>query len=497
MPSAHASRHPLPLFQRSTSSSLIGMETPLSKSTPRLGNSQSSINLATQLMKEKPLPPTPRKTSSVYSVQRDGMKNVRTQTSSDALLPPHTTLQPTAYRASTSRVLEATSKRPKLTQDFQAHAISDPVLEMRQQQQQQQEFEKTDTRWRQSPIPRMESDFAAPSYSINKYLTASNNGTKGAEEYASNYESLLHTRSSALPIFTPEPYSNYDYLPSPMSPRITDVVDRSLLPLPLNYSTLEEQERPSSTFSSSSSDLDGFHNGIRGSLRAYARKALHLRKTELDGKDRKNTSSTLKSETSHVVALAARPFGKKEPVAVPRRGSIQQGISSTLAKLSITSQQPRPKPVIDLTGATRTRVPRELRSPAIPVTPYQQLGKKAWQSSRSSKKSQSPSFKSARTSNVSHLPGEQTSYFSDPPGKRTSHSSSSPCGNNSTVKSNTSIATIPGSIAKKITSAFHTRTAKVDNAMESNKETTRLTKSEQRREELKKKIVVIRVGDRN
>lgn len=395
-------------------------------------------------------------------------------------------------------MLDVTSKRPKLAQDVQAHAISDPIVEMRQLQQ--QDLDKSESRWGPSTIQRIKSDFAIPAESINKHLTVPKTGTKGAEDYASNYESLLHTRSSALPTFTPSPYSDYDYLPSPMSPRITDVVDRSLLPSPLSYSVLEEKQRPSSTFSSSSSDSDGFQDSIRTSLRAYARKALHLPKRSLEGKNRKKASSTAASETSHISAGAGRLPIKNEPVAGPRRRSIQQGISNmydTLAKLSITSQLPKSKPAIDITGATKTRVPRELRSPAIPVTPYQQLGKKAWQSSRSSKKSQSISSKSARTSYFSNPPGERTSYFSDPTGERTSYFSNSPREDNSAVKSNTSVATRPGSVAKKIASAIHTRTAQVENAMGLNKASTRATKSERRREELKKKIVVIGLGDQN
>lgn len=484
MSSSHPSRQTRALFQPSPSSSLHGMETPLLISRPYLGV-QSSTNLVARDVGEKLLPPTPRKASSVYSVQFDGMNSVRKQTSSDALLQPHTTLQPTAYRASTSEVLDATLIRPKLAQDAQAHAISDPILEMRQLQQ--QGLVKTDMHWSQSPIQRMKSDYTGPSEFINKNLTVPRDGARGAEGYASNYESLLHTRSSALPTFTSEPFSNYDYLPSPMSPRITDVVDRSLLPLPLNYSTHEEKQRPHSTFSSSSSDLDDFPNGIRNSFQAYARKALHLWNTSLEGNNHKKASSAATSATRHRNSDAARFPRKNKPVAGPRRGSIQQGIfniQDTLAKWSIASPQPRSTATSNIYGGTKIRVPRELRSPAIPVTPYQQLGKKAWQSSRPSKKSQSPSSRSARTG-----------YLSDPPGERTTYLSNSPGDRNSTAQSSPSVAAIPGSMVRKIASAFHAGTTQVENAMGLNKASPRLSKSERRREALKKMIVVVDSGD--
>lgn len=488
MSSAHALRQPRPLFQQSTSSSLIGMETPLPKPKTRLQNSHGPINLVAQNLEEKPLPPTPRNTSSVYSVQYDKMQNVREQSSSDALLLPQTAFQSTTYRASTSRVLDANSKRPKLVQNAHAHAISDPILEMRQLQQ--QDIEKIDPHWSKPPMQRMKSDFPAPSESINKRLVAPNKGKMDAEKHASTYESLLHTRSPALPTLTPEPYSDYDYLPSAMSSRITDVVDRSLLPTPLSYNTLEKQNFPSSAFSSSSSEADGFPNGIRGSLRAYARKALRLPRPSLERASRTKASSKATSEKRRTSALV------DEPVAGPRRGSIQQGIShmyDTLAKFSITSQQPNPKPA---TRATKTRVPRELRSPAIPVTPYQQLGKKAWQSPRSSKKSHSPSSKSGRTSRISNPQSEQASYFSNLPGERTNYFSNLPREDNSMRKPTPSIAATPGSMRKKIASAFHTGTTQVENAIGLSKASSRLAKSERRREELKKKIVVI-YGDQN
>ncbi|MCJ1463662.1 hypothetical protein MMC07_002270 [Pseudocyphellaria aurata] len=468
------------------------METPLSKSTSSLGTSQNLTGLAAHV-DDKPLPPTPRKPSSVYSVQYDGMKNLHKPGSLETLQPPQTAFQPAAYRASTSKTLDAASNRPKMAGNDMVHAISDPILEMKQSQS--QGLEKTNTHWSQSPIQRMNVTSASPSESINKYLTVPNSGTKGAKEYANSYESLLHARSSALTAFTPEPHSNYDYLPSPMSPRITDVVDRSLLPSPLTYSAFDEQQRPSSTFSSSSSDLDGFRTGINNSFRAYARRALNLPITSMEGKKRKKASSP---ETSK--KLKTGEF-QNEPVAGRRRGSVQQGIShmyDKFARMSIISQPPKSKAAISTTGANKIRAPRELRSPAIPVTRYQQLGKKAWQSTRSLKKSQSPIFKHARTSNVSNSLDEQTSYLSNPSGQRASYFSNLPREDKRLVKSscNTPVATIPVSMTKKIAFTFHNGITQVENAMGLNKASTRLTKSERRREELKKKIVVIKEGDR-
>ena len=457
------SRPRLP-YQNPTSSSLSRMEKSLSKPLPPLGRSYDSKNLGVYGMTEKPLPPTPRDSSSSYSMQTDEKKFMHEPDAPDGFLPPRPMLQQISDRASTSRVPDATPQRPKLTQDPQIHALSDPILEARQLKQ--QDFEKTNTYRSQFPMPKMRSNFSGTS-KINHSRAEPHNGVTDADQHANNYKAVLHSHSSNPPTLICEPYSNYSYLPSRMSSRITDVIDQSLLPPPLSYSRHEENSRPSSHFSTSSSELDNFPHGVRDSLRTYARKAFHL-----DKKGHKKTKSGL-SEMPLVGALTPRRTSATEATVGQRRGSIQQGLShmnDTLANFSIQSTKPKPEPPasIDIPNGRKVRVPREVRSPAVPITPYQKLGRESWKKpSKTDTRLLYPDFKSARTSDSPnpHGKGIDTSRYS------------------------TSIAARPVSIMNKVTSAFHTGTVQLNTL------NVRRIKTERRREALKKKIVVIGLGD--
>jgi len=70
-------------------------------------------------------------------------------------------------------------------------------------------------------------------------------------------------------------------------------------------------------------------------------------------------------------------------ISSERRASLQQGLSNMydrVAKISTWSPIPT-------TNKKRATIPREARSPAIPITPYQQLGTKAWEPAPKSPKS--------------------------------------------------------------------------------------------------------------
>lgn len=440
------------------------MENPLSKPLPPFGRSHNSNHLFVYGLTEKPLPPTPPDSSSVYSVQTDGMNPAQEKDAPNGLLPPQSVLKQTPYRESTSRLPDTTPPRPKLAQDLQAHALSEPILEARQLER--QDFEMIDIYQSQFPTSKMRTDWA-PS-KIDHSRAEPHRGATDADQHASNYKAVLHSHSSNLPTSTCEPYSDYSYLPSQMSSRITNVIDQSLLPPPLRYSRHEEKSRPSSHFSTSSSESYGFPYGVRDSIRTYARKALRL-----DKKTHKKTQSGT-SEMPLVSSLAPRRPSTTDSTIGQRRGSIQQGISNmydTLASFSIQPTKPKPKPPasIQIPDENKVRVPRGIRSPAIPTTPYQKLGRESWEKPKSGKRLKSPDFKSTRTSD-----------FPNPHGN-----------DMDTLSYSTPITAKSVSIMNKITSAFHTGTVQVETAAGLNKLSIKRIKTERRREALKKKIVVI------
>lgn len=447
-----------------SSNSLSGMEIPLRTPSPFAVTLPRSRHPSRGELIDKPLPPTPRKPSSVYSLQNDETTKGRTRIPQNEVLPSASMLQPTIYRSSTSIVPVITAARPPLLGNQEGHAVSDPIVERRRAER--EDLAELGIHSSQLLDQHLTADLPAhPNLETQRFIEP-NAQRLGADQHACTYESILDTRSSIVPNFTTVPYFNHAYLPSPMSPRITDVVDQSLVPPPLRYNSTIEDTRPSSRFSSSSdSSSDVFQSSIRDLVRAYARKAFRLRKPREAAKQIKTVEITQSLES-------ALPSSRRRGSAAgQRRGSIQTGLShmyTSLRKLSIPSSSAK------ATETTKkTRLPRELRSPAIPITPYQQIGTKAWEKSTKSRKRSRPESATSTQFLFSSRESKNSSTYNNQRGNETPR---------------------PGSIVSKITAAFHNGTIQVESAMGLNTKRNKRSKAELRREELKKKIVVLGLG---
>lgn len=463
--------YPLPLrrpwvpLHSFSSNSLSGMEITVPKPLPFPGTLSSSRYPGSDETIEKPLPPTPRKPSSVYSLRDDGTTEGGNKDTQNAVLSPDSILQPTIYRSSTSIVPVISGTRPALLRNQEGHAVSDPIIERRRAQREDLAELGIHSSQLLTQHPILNSP-ASP-VSQTQRLIEMNLQRKDADQHASTYESVLHTRSSIIPSFTSEPYSNYACMPSLMSPRITDVVDQSLVPPPLRYSAVVKDSRSSSHLSSrSSSSTEFFQSSVRDSLRAYARKTFHLRKPPMTGKRKRALENT---DPLNLAALSSR---RRSSASGQRRGSIQQGLShmySSLRKLSVTSSSPK------ATGNPKKgRLPRELRSPAIPITPYQQIGTKAWERPSKSRKHSRPGSATSTHLLFSSREHKDSSRYNHHSGNQ---------------------APKPTSIVNKITTAFHNGTVQVESAIGLNTERSKRSKAELRREELKRKIVVLGLGE--
>lgn len=475
-------------YQRSTSSSLNGMEISLQKAPPARESSSISTRWISNNTAGKPLPPIPRRPSSVYS-QRDDEMNVMPESFVDENpLRSRMILQPSTYRSSTSKIPEPCLARPKLGENLLSHAFSDPIIERRRAQQGDlaELGIHSNQLLSQNPIADQNAALESKQIKGNEFI----NEMSAADKNADNYKSVLHSRFSTVAGFIPKPVSDYDYSPSPMSPRIIDVIDDSLIPLPLKYNRPEETSRPSSHFSSSSSELKSVHDSVRGALRSYARKAFHLQKS-FDNRNKKlSRKSTSSLEIPNIISSTSRRGSRIGSIVNQRRASIQHGLSNmydTLTNLSITSS--KAKPALNITATKNARVPRALRSPAIPITPYQKLGRKAWEvgstSSKVSRSSRSP--KSPKPPKQRRSASRRSSNSQSRQPKDTNHlRHSAPA----TIK-----YPKPTSIVNKVASAFQSGTIQVESAMGLNTDRVKRTKSEVRREKLKKKITVIGIGD--
>ncbi|KAL9046045.1 MAG: hypothetical protein Q9214_001025 [Letrouitia sp. 1 TL-2023] len=305
---------------------------------------------------------------------------------------------------------------------------------------------------------------------------------------AENYTAVLHTQSSTLAKFTWEPYignsQSYGYLPSPMSPRITDVVDHSLVPAPLHFSTSEECERLLSHFSTSSSSTEESRTGTRGSIRSIVRRALSLRddsENEID-----DAESTIIARGQHVASHTPQLQSRVGSSIRQRRLSLQHGIGDmydTLASWTSPSKRSRPR-VIDIQGSANRRTPR-MRNPAVPLSPYQVLGTKAWQMPPQSSKGAAMTklFKSTPANHITAPPKNNGRTVFD------GAQASSPWPDNEPKRRSS------WSVVSKVASVIQHGQAHMESAVGLNTSRVKRTRSEKRRAELKNKIVVVKSGN--
>ncbi|KAI4193985.1 MAG: hypothetical protein LQ346_003783 [Caloplaca aetnensis] len=304
-----------------------------------------------------------------------------------------------------------------------------------------------------------------------------------AQRHAETYTSILHAPSPTSPLPLPEQYLEQQLAPVPMSGRITEVVDQSLVPSPLRVTgSFEESERPPSRFSDSSSDAEGHHDGIRKSIRGIAHKAFHSKK---ESKDTDDTDWAAFSRFQERTSSTPRRQSRVGSFVGHRRTSIQHSISGmydTLTSLTAPSKTAKPGPVAT-SAPVKLHKPR-IKSPAIPLSPYQEMGPKAWETaSKASKKtSKSDKTKSDGASHLSLPTNDRKAQvqFSTP-----IYTAPLPAGKSPK----------PRSMVNKLASAFSSGTTQVESAVGLNTARVKRTKSEKKREELKRKIKVIGLGD--
>ena len=373
MVSSSLVRRPPLQHETSSSSPLNGMEKVIRRSSVPFDIFEDLI----EKYLDKPLPPTPRKPSSVYSTREEeiidfyGERRPRDETE-----PAQIFLKPTNYSISTTRTWNTKPARPQL--NYQAHADSDSIVD--RWHTRQRTDRPTEVRTASATSLRRSRSSRADDFAVANATNKPRKSTRKAETLANDYRDTLRKRLPAPPIIEAIPYyPENDFFPSPISATITDVVDHSLLPHPLSFSSLES-ERPSSHFSmtSSDSDTDGIHQGIRNSLKAYARKAFHLPNASAEQKETERIISIAEAKYPLMSPPSSRRPSRLGSIASQRRASIQQGLSHMYDTITTSLSIGSSKPNSSSEAQRSLRISRELRSPAIPTTAYQQLGPKAW-----------------------------------------------------------------------------------------------------------------------
>ena len=505
---------PILRHENSSSSSLNGMEIAASK--PLLRNSKSRDS--DDYQNAKPLPPTPTlkvpsitssRASSIVSSRVPSTGSLSTANTEDmpltpkyvpfkreTILPsPKTAYEPPKYRSSTSVVPDVPSSRPKPRRDAKTRDVLQRPFTLKARLP-----ESVFSEWK-APKYDGQDDGEEPRIAVPvKILAQKSRVTRHiAEQHADEYRHIL-PRVSMLPSFEPEAEPYYDglnSLPAPMSPRIIDVVDETLVPRPLRMSTAFDSNT-SSHFSSSSDDLAALKEGTSESLKARAKKAFHPRKHSQERwakrKSGRDTSSKLRSTEERKQVMSMTPS---------ERASIQKGIIdmydsltnlydpfnkySPPAKLIPASQ---PKSTIELYSPNKNLLRKDHRSLAAPQR-SRQKSVDGW-GETTDITLPSPRTKSARGSwFTDSLTGNtpNRSHFS-PSSKATSSSDGNRSSFSSAERKKMKSYTFPRRSHNSKTKVAAGGGWRKAVGFERNK--AKKTEGEKRREEMKKKIVVVR-----
>ena len=471
---------------------------------------------------DKPLPPAPmlphplRKSSSVYSLQVTAAKAPRGERKQD-LLPYHQP-RPLPARAYTANTDERKPGRPKLVKSSEPHIVSVPMLDPRAKY-------PHETNRYEGQIQQRAEDAVKREISIsNMTLTASTAKDRTMEYFgirepfgslrggdldpSLKRPTMPSRKTSQVPpdVVIDVPYSDESYLPASMSPRITDVIDHSMVPSPLHVDaesvspaekaglSLDQESRPSTSSQFSS---DSSHSDISSIIDNYLGKRRWIKKSgalrSKPGRHKSSSGSTQKgrksSHTSSTFSRLSSSFsatrGRLGSAASHRRKSVARGIDSMYDTLTKFSLAPRPVTPLYLKNNKKRAIPRAKRSPAIPITPYQMYGRKAWEMEKAAKSPKKPKF---RISTKRKKPGsiEQESSR-DMKYKPLTYS---------TLMNPPKTAPLPSELSKDNRQAV----ASEDSGILADSDykfvkPEKQSKADKRREELKKKIVVIGLGE--
>ena len=267
-----------------SSTSLNGMEIP-SPSVPAW--TEASRRIASY-HDAKPLPPTPSlQVPSIHSSRRPSINSSRTNSAASSVYsedpssasehswngnrlitsPPQPLVNFPKQRSSISNLPDSLPARPKLTRNAKTQAVL-PVQHNLRDGSADSTFRGRRPSMNREPY--QEIKMPVPSATPAQELQA---GAHVAEQHAADYMSMLPRKSKIIGHEPNTDYVVYNVLSSPtvMSSRVTDVVDDSLVPMPLRFSTSTTDERSSinsnfsflssiiSTFGEEAEESTGFH----------------------------------------------------------------------------------------------------------------------------------------------------------------------------------------------------------------------------------------------
>ncbi len=417
--------------------------------------------------KDKPLPERPRRSSSVYTADSGYSRNADSYSAySHEQEPPRPlVIQPVAYKETTSALLRRRLEEPPSPRSVPSEKSVGTLASQT---------------WPQSDLVSPDSPTLS---AITAPSVADSRGAPSFKEFSTNLRNkrqhvvesppLLWTSSPPIQMssdFRSVSYESTRGTPD-ISPRTSEVVDKSLIPAPLaigkNRDTVLDgrritddleppvvEERSQSRFSSSSDDFV-IYTGVRESVKAYVRQKMQ-KKRESPKKERRRVMSA--ASAKYPGMMTAKEYDRKHSTG-SRKSSVQQGFSSVydkISKLSMSSGQSKEE----------EQQPRGRKKQlAIPTSAYQKYGAAVWEAPKRGKK---PKRSSA-------------------PAKTMTRSNK---GDQARRHPSISITTT------EVVGAFKTGRRQMIHALDDTKQRLKRSESEKRREALKQSIKLVGPADR-
>lgn len=495
------SLRPIMLFDNHSSTSLEGMEIATRRSSIRTDFSWETESYH----KAKPLPstlnlrvPSPgsSRASSTFSSRRPSFSSSRTHsitssTYTEDITPPpkylafrkgisspSTGLEPDAIKdqSSTLEVPDALLSGPQTTREANYQPVSHKSAKTRKGPPESLFSEWKPPRYRDSD----DDDEGRAGVPAKAFVKHSGETQHIAEQHANDYMSIL-ARASTMPSSDHESYyEGYNSLPTPVSAKVADVVDETLVPRPLRKSAALDSST-SSHFSDSSGYM-ALKEEYRDSFKSRAKKAFHLDTNSQDHIVKKGIDSHTSSMTLNTGERSQAMSITPSEQASIQRGVIDMYDSSTSVYDPLEQHTPPPE------AKARIEIAQDIQSAAVPMIPCEESDLKAW---NTASPPQSPLTMSAHESWFSASPTGSTprkSHFSQSSKESSSKESQSPLPLADRKKKMKAYRPPHIEIRPKGDRSVSGKIKKVV-GLESKKH--KQTEDEKRREDMKKKIVIV------
>jgi hypothetical protein len=353
--SALAPRPPPP--QTSSSASLLGPEPAIPAVSLTTPDERPRFNEYIF----KPLPPRPRKPSSIYSTEEEEIIDSYHDRHLKVDLDSYLSHSPKSQSVRSVDAAYEDRWKPRVQRKDTFHCSSDASL-----------------------VSTLADEIA---FRRDNRTDSNEDEVASRAAYRNNlaaeYERALPP-SPLTPLDLSFPHSRNIFSRSspPVSARISRVVDESLVPAPLHTGQCDVDTQSSSHISISSASTTSNRQSLGASFRSYAKKTMERVRPSAGARKHKREISTAPWKYPHTGNSpypSQRRFSSRTSQSSGGIRDRLSGVYDALTQLSVTPSGLRP--TLKISGNPGPHA-RRARSPAAQMTPYQHMGTKAWEKPR-------------------------------------------------------------------------------------------------------------------